>query len=309
MATEQMKNAIDDDFSPDEMILRKKKAPEKKAGVTAAAVLQTAAAALEALRAKRPLVSLMAGHVTAGFTADALLALGASPMEVEDLGEASQLAGAADAMVVHTGTVTKPQTEVMRAAVSHANMGGRPWLLDPVAVGVAPLRTFIAKELTRRFPAVIRGNASEINYLAGAETAGRGTEATVDGRAVVAAALRLARVTRAAVLVSGATDFIVTEGAPAVAVANGAPLMARVAGTGGVQGAVAAAFLGALGSKARWEAACAAAVVTGVAGERAAAAAKGPGTFRAAFLDALYALTPDDLKAHAKITVEDAAEA
>ncbi len=39
----------------------------------------------------------------------------------------------------------------------------------------------------------------------------------------------------------------------------------------------------------------------GLAGERAAAASSGPGTFHAALYDALDALTPDDVAAGAKI--------
>ena len=39
----------------------------------------------------------------------------------------------------------------------------------------------------------------------------------------------------------------------------------------------------------------------GVAGEDAAAVAKGPGTFHAALYDALYALTPETLDERARI--------
>ena len=61
-----------DDISSDEMIVRKKKMPEKKTGVTAASVLRTAADALDALRAKRPLVHCLSEHVAAYFSANAL---------------------------------------------------------------------------------------------------------------------------------------------------------------------------------------------------------------------------------------------
>ena len=108
-------------------------------------------------------------------------------------------------------------------------------------------------------------------------------------------------------LLTGAVDYVALEGAPLVAVENGAPVMARVAGLGCVQGALGAAFLGALGGKARWESALAAALVTALAGERAAAVAKGPGSFMPAFLDALDALTPDDVRRHGKVQIVPAA--
>lgn len=291
------------EFSDDELIVRKKKRPEQRTGVTAAGVLKTAAGALEALRAKKPLVACMTGAADA--TARALKALGAPCAMVADLGEASQFAATADSLLVNMGAATKPLADAMRAAVSHANMGGRPWVLDPVGVGALPLRTFTVKELMRRFPALIRGNADEINFLVHNALPARGTVLTSD--AVAQDAARLAGVTHAAVLLTGAVDYVAAEGAPLVAVENGAPVMARVAGLGCVQGALGAAFLGALGGKARWESALAAALVTALAGERAAAAAKGPGSFMPAFLDALDALTPDDVRRHGKVQIVPAA--
>ena len=217
-----------EDFSDDELIIRRKKAPEQKTDVTAANVLKIAADALGALRAKKPLVQCMTNVVAPNFTANALLALGAAPAMVEDMGEASQFTKVADSLLVNVGTVTKPQADAMRAAVSHANMGGKPWVLDPVGVGALPLRTFTAKELMRRFPALIRGNASEINFLVNNEVSGRGVDTTVTSDDVAQSAARLAGVTHAAVLVTGETDYVAAEGAPLVAVANGSPLMARV---------------------------------------------------------------------------------
>lgn len=293
-----------DDISSDEMIVRKKKAPEKKTGVTVASVLKTAADALDALRAKRPLVHCISGHVAAHFSSNALLALGGSSAVVEDMSEVPPFVKLADSLLVNTATVTKAQSEVMRAAVSHANLNGKPWVLDPVAVGVLPLRTYIAKELIRRFPAMIRGNASEILYLAGTENAVcHGVESTASSDETIVQATRLAAVTRASVLVTGPTDYVAGEGAPVVAIANGSPMMARVAGIGSVQGAFGAAFLGTLGSKARWEATLATALVTAIAGELAAAKTSAPGSYQIAFLDALAAVKPDDIvkRGHVKL--------
>ncbi|MGN0847789.1 MAG: hydroxyethylthiazole kinase [Kiritimatiellia bacterium] len=303
MAKEDLNEQVADDFSEDELIVRKKKAPEQKTGVTPEGVLKTAAAALEALRAKGPLVQCMMNAAAANLTANALLALGGSPVMVDDMGEASQGASAADGLLVNLGMVTKPQADAMRAAVSHANMGGRPWVLDPSGVGALPLRTFTAKELMRRFPALIRGTANEINFLVNNVVADRGGEAVVTSDAVAQAAVRLAGVTRAAVIVTGATDYVAAEGAPLVAIESVSPSMPRVAGFGCAQGAVGAAFLGALGGKARWEGALATSLAVAVAGRQAAEKAKGPGSFAAAFLDALYALKPEDVLKRGKVTV------
>lgn len=292
-----------EDFSDDELIIRKKKLPEQRTDVTAANVLKIAADALGLLRAKKPLVQCMTNIVSANFSANALLVLGAVPTMVEDMGEASQFVKVADSLLVSVGSVTKPQADAMRAAVSHANMGGKPWVLDPMGVGALPLRTFTAKELMRRFPALIRGNAAEINFLVNNEVRAGGAGNAVTSDAVAQSAARLAGVTRATVLVTGETDYVAAEGAPLVAIANGSPLMAKVAGIGSVQGAIAAAFLGTLGGKARWESTLAAALVVAIAGELAAAKAKGPGSFMSEFLDALDALKPDDVLKLGKVKI------
>lgn len=301
MAKEHFDQEPEDGFSDDEIVIRKKKAPEVREGVTPASVLKTAAAALEQLRAKRPLVQCMTNSVTSGFVANVLLALGGTYAAVEDMSEASQFTATADSLLVNVGTVTKPQADAMRAAVSHANMGGKPWTLDPAGVGALPLRTFTARELMRRFPALIRGNAAEISFLVNNVVPARGAELSSDD--VAQSAVRLAGVTRAAVLVTGANDYVAAEGTPLVAVLNGSPLMNRVAGTGCAQGAVAAAFLATLGAKARWESAVAASLVVSIAGERAAAKAAGPGSFVPAFLDALDALKPEDILKDGKVKV------
>lgn len=303
MAKERLEQETEDGFSDDEIIIRKKKAPEVREGVTPAVVLKTAAAALEQLRAKRPLLQCMTNSVTSGFVANALLALGGTYAAVEDMSEASQFTAVADALLVNVGTVTKPQADAMRAAVSHANMGGKPWALAPSGVGPLPLRTFTARELMRRFPALIRGNAAEISFLVNNEVPPRGAAPSSDDVALAAA--RLAGVTHAAVVVTvtGSNDYVAAEGTPLVAVLNGSPMMSRVAGTGCVQGAVAAAFLGALGAKARWESAVAASLVVSLAGEFAAAKAAGPGSFVPAFLDALASLTPEDVLKSGKVKI------
>lgn len=297
----------DDDFSADELIIRKKKAPEVKVGVTAESVLDGAAQALAALREKAPLVHCMANAQTAGFAVDALLALGADPAVVEDSGEASPFAAVADGVLVDLGALTKPYGDAMRAAVSRANMAGRPWALNPVSIGGAlPLRTFVAKELMRRFPAVISGEAAEIAYLTGNERAWAHGAAAVRPSIdeVAPQTLRLAGVTHSAVVLSGDVCYVAAEGAPLVAVADEAyALSRRVYGFACMRAALASAFLGTLGARARWESALAAAVVSAVAGGVASEKASAPAAFRSAYVDALFTLSPDDVKVRGKVQV------
>jgi hydroxyethylthiazole kinase len=236
------------------------------------------------LRERAPLVHCLTNFVAAGFTANVLLAAGASPAMVIAQQEAADFAARADAMLINLGTITAASAEAMQQAASAAAGAGTPWVLDPVAVGVLAFRRGVAAALLRDRPAVIRGNASEILALAGAESGGKGVDSTAASSAAVEAARALAGRIGAVVAVSGATDYV-TNGAALVEIPGGDPVMTRVVGTGCALGALIAAFLGAGVPPLR--AATAASAVFAQAAERAAAQSRRPGSFSVAFLDEL----------------------
>ena len=124
---------------------------------------------------------------------DVLLAVGASPAMVIDPREAAQFAAIADALLINVGTLTEDRAVAMRAAVEHARQAGRPWTLDPVAVGALTVRTAFCHALLAFQPAAIRGNASEILALAGMSGGGRGVDTTDTAAAALPAAQALAR--------------------------------------------------------------------------------------------------------------------
>ncbi|NRG39738.1 hydroxyethylthiazole kinase [Rathayibacter sp. VKM Ac-2835] len=254
---------------------------------------------LDGLRSAAPLVQCITNAVVTGFTANSLLALGASPAMCDLPGEAGVFAGIASATLVNLGTPHAEQRDGAREAVAAANAAGTPWVLDPVAVGPLPVRTALAAELLEARPAIIRGNASEILALAGLGTGGRGVDAVDGPEEALEAAVALAHRSGAVVAVSGAVD-VITDGERVVRVTGGHPLLTRVTGGGCALGAVMAAFLGVPGSDALG-AAVAASVVWGLAAERAAETAAGPGSFAVGLLDALAALAAADVESGARI--------
>ncbi|MGF1027061.1 hydroxyethylthiazole kinase, partial [Klebsiella pneumoniae] len=145
------------------------------------------------LRAHSPLVHCMTNDVVQTFTANVLLAVGASPAMVIDPREAAQFAAIADALLINVGTLTEVRAVAMRAAVEHARQAGKPWTLDPVAVGALTVRTAFCHELLALQPAAIRGNASEILALAGISAGGRGVDTTDTAAAALPAAQALFR--------------------------------------------------------------------------------------------------------------------
>jgi hydroxyethylthiazole kinase len=239
---------------------------------------------LAELRRQAPLVHCLTNIVASQWTANVLLAAGASPAMVIASEEASIFAGIASALLINVGTITAEEARVQLAAAASARAAGRPWVLDPVAVGALAFRTRIATELLDHRPAVIRGNASEILALSGTGAGGKGVDSTAGSLEALPGARALSERTGAVVAVSGAVDFV-TDGREVVEVPGGNVIATRVTGTGCALGAVIAAFLSVSPSPLR--AAVAASALFKVAAERAGRDARGPGSFAAAFLDQL----------------------
>ena len=241
---------------------------------------------LQQLRRRSPLVHCMTNDVVQTFTANVLLALGASPAMIIDSEEAQQFSAVADALLINVGTLTRERAEAMFVAVKSANAAGTPWTLDPVAVGTLAFRSQFCQRLLALHPAVIRGNASEILALAGVSGGGRGVDTNACVNTALPAAQELARLSGAIVAVTGEVDYI-TDGIRTIRVTGGDVLMTRVVGTGCALSAVVAASC--TMPAGRLENVATACAMMAQAGAVAAAQSHGPGSFVACFLDALYA--------------------
>jgi hydroxyethylthiazole kinase len=217
--------------------------------------------AVAAIRRQAPVVHNITNYVVMNTTANALLALGASP--------------------------------VMAQAGERAAERGIPVVLDPVGAGATPFRTATARSLVRALrPAIIRGNASEIMAVCGDQARTKGVDSTEASGGALAAARELHAGFGSVVCISGATDYVV-GGPELYRIHNGHPMMTRVTGLGCTATALCGAFAAVNPDPAL--AAAQAMAVMGVAGELAAEGADGPGSLQVRFLDALYRLTASDL--------------
>ncbi len=252
---------------------------------------------LRTMRETAPLVHNITNYVAMNVMANVLLAAGASPAMVHAREEAAEFAGLASALTVNIGTADPEWGAAMLEAAAVMAERGRPWVLDPVGVAATAFRRDLCARLVAARPTVVRGNASEVLTLAGLGGAARGVDAGDTVEAAEAAARELAGRTGGVVAVTGPVDFV-TDGARAVRIAGGHPLMARVTVMGCSLTGVVAAFCA---DQPPLEATAAALAYYGLAGARAGATAAGPGSFQVAFLDALAAVTPEDLDAGARI--------
>jgi len=249
---------------------------------------------LERIRAEAPLIHNITNYVVMNLTANALLAVGASPVMAHAVEEVEEMAGMARALVLNIGTLSPQWIDAMEKAGREAGRRRIPIVLDPVGCGATRFRTASALRLLEEAPpTVIRGNASEIRALAGAGGITKGVDSTSAPEEAVEAAQALSRRCRCAVSVSGATDVIV-EGDCIIRVRNGHPLMTRVTGLGCVASAITGAF--AAVNPSGFRAAAHAMCLMGVTGEVAAERSSGPASFQVSFLDALHSLRRADIE-------------
>lgn len=245
------------------------------------------------VRESAPIVLNITNYVAMNFSANALLAIGASPIMSVCREEVDELVRLSASMVVNIGCLDRMQTETMRAAARAASSSGKPWVLDPVGAGASLLRTRTSLALAGEYgPAVIRGNASEIMAMAGIDVVSRGVDSSCGSDMAVEAARTLAERYGAVVSVSGPVDYV-TDGSHVETVSNGSPMMPRVTAMGCVASALTAAFL-AVDADAL-TAAVNSMLMMGLAGEKAAAKSAGTGTFAVAFMDELSNFDPERL--------------
>lgn len=263
-------------------------------------IQQQAARNLTKLRETRPLIHNITNFVVMNFTANILLAAGASPVMAHAENEVEEMVGFAKALVLNIGTLTDDWVDAMVKAGKKATSLGVPIILDPVGAGATALRTNAAKQiLAETNVSVVRGNASEILALAGAQTNTKGVDAADSVDQATDQAIRLAVELGVPVAITGPQDLI-TDGNRVIRVNNGHALMSCITGTGCGATAIIGAFSGVDPDPV--SAAATALAYYGLAGQRAAVDASGPGSFMIRFLDALYNMTPEELERDARIS-------
>ncbi len=265
-----------------------------------------AAVLLARVRECRPLVHHITNLVTVNDVANVTLALGASPVMAHAPEEVEEMVSAAGALVLNLGTLTQAAVDVMVQAGRRANHEGIPVILDPVGAGATAFRTAQAlRVLAEVRVACVRGNAGEIAALSGATGRVRGVDAAGGIAGVDRLTVEVAGRTGAVIAATGAVDFL-SDGTRGVRLENGHPLLARITGSG----CMATAAIGAFAAVERDTLAAAAYALLcfEVGAENAAAVAGGPGTFRAALLDALASLDGATVRRRARMVEWECAE-
>ena len=245
-----------------------------------------AGALLDELRARQPRIHAITNAAAGVLTANLLLAAGAVPSLTVSADEAPAFTARADALLVNLGTLDAERRAAIPWCIAACRAAGKPWALDPVFVEASPPRLELARLALTGRPTILRCNAVEAEALM--------------GEPPNPAALAVFAVAHETVVaITGATD-LVADGSRLVRIGNGHPLMSRVTAMGCAGTALLAAF--AALEPDPWLAAACGLLVLGVAGEVAGETARGPGSYPAAFLDALDALDASVIAARARLS-------
>ncbi len=255
---------------------------------------------LGTVRQNKPLVHFITNYVTVNDCANITLAAGGSPIMADELREVEQITGHCSALVLNMGTLNERTVRSMLAAGKEANRLGRPVVFDPVGVGASCFRNETAEMLLReiRF-SVIKGNVSEIGYLAEGIGTTKGVDANLDALSTednlswhIFLARKVSALTGAIVVISGPIDIVADSG-EAWAIRNGHPMMADITGTGCMSAAVIGCCVGANPQALLPSCVCAMSAM-GLCGELAheklLSVDGGSGTYRVLLMDAMSKL-------------------
>lgn len=279
-------------------------------------ILEKSINLIEKLREESPLTHCITNVVTVRDCANAVLAVGGSPIMANAPEEAEEIVSIANSLVINIGTLTEEQIETMKKSAKQATKMEKPFVLDPVGIGISKIRNETPIDIIKESkPAIIRGNLSEIKAIAtfygildecttakGVDVADTDiiSEDTLEINAQIVK--NIAEKLDTTIAVSGPID-IVSNGKEVYALKNGNPMMANITGTGCMLGCIMGAYAAIDDSLL---AAITATTVMSIAGEIAAKTAtdnnQGTGSFGTYLIDELSKMNPETFKEYANIT-------
>ena len=241
---------------------------------------------MELFSKKPPVVVNITNYVAMNFNANALLAIGASPIMSFYDKEMDDLLAIADSLVINIGCLDDCEIRGMHEAAAAAVRYGKPWVLDPVGIGMGEIRMSVLAGFKATPPPIVRCNASEIMVLHGTACATRGVDSAEPVEKARSCAKEFAAEHVTVVAVSGAVDYI-TDGSKEAECDKGSPMMAHVTTMGCCASAICAAFAAVMPP---FYAAVHAMDAMGTAGQAAAARSRGTGSLAVNCIDELCLL-------------------
>jgi hydroxyethylthiazole kinase len=262
------------------------------------------------VKEKKPLTHCITNFVTVNDCANAILAIGASPIMADVNDEVEEIVEIADCLVVNIGTLNNFQLEAIKTSCKYADKTNTPIILDPVGCGVSELRNKTTLDIiTNHKVQAIRGNMSEIKAIANLLEIDTSNSMKVKGVDVCESDIikkdnllengsiikKIALKTNSIVIASGPID-IISDGEEIIAIENGNEMMERITGSGCMLSSIVGSYVAVNDSFIGSITAC---LHMSIAGEKAREYVDsknlGTGTFRSKLIDYLYLLDSDEI--------------
>lgn len=268
--------------------------------------IEQSAILITKLRNTVPLIHHITNYVTVSDCANITLSIGASPIMADDIGEVEAITAISQALVLNIGTLNERTIESMLLACKKANEMNLPIVLDPVGAGASKLRNeTIGIMLEKLKFSVIRGNMSEIRFIAGLSATTKGVDASeTDLENGIQSGIDIARALavkyNCTVAITGATD-IISDGKRTLCIENGHTMLASITGTGCMCTSLIGSFCGITTDY--FMAAVAGLLCMGIAGETAFenVGHKGNGSFHMSVMDEISKIDSRMIHRRAKV--------
>jgi len=242
----------------------------------------------------RPLIHHITNYVTMNDCANAVLAIGGSPIMAKDPSEAEEVAAMSKALVLNMGTPDNNNFRSMLLAGKKAKEMNIPVIFDPVGAGTTSFRREICcKLLSDIKPDVIRGNISEIMYLAGKDRCSCGVDSNWDIDNAAGIVQGLAKDLNCIVAATGRKD-LVSDGSTTYIINNGHEMLSKITGAGCMASSLVGTFCSM--TEDYLTGAVAGVMVMGISGQLANECLmpnEGIGMFKVRLFDSMYNLNKD----------------
>ncbi|WP_409200603.1 hydroxyethylthiazole kinase [Methanobrevibacter sp. DSM 116169] len=265
----------------------------------------------ENIEEMNPLTHCITNFVTVNDCANAVLAVGASPIMADDADEVEEIVEIADVLVINIGKLSKVQIAAIETACNYASQTNTPIVLDPVGCGISNLRNETTLKIIKDYDVTaIRGNMSEVKAIAkllgifnddfvkakGVDVSSSDVISHSNLKENASIVKEVALKSGSLVIASGPID-IISDGEVMIAIENGDEMMERITGSGCMLSSIVGSFI-----------ACndaliggiSASLIMSIAGENAREYVNsndlGTGTFRSKLIDNLYKLKHDEIK-------------
>lgn len=195
----------------------------------------------------KSIVQCITNNVTINDCANAVLAVGASPIMAHHISEVEEVQSFSKALLLNLGATD--DYDAMKVALMAASNLGHPVVLDPVGVsGISFRRKFALELLSQKGITCIRGNYNEIRAIMENQAIAAGLDYDKNNNGTNSISMladcmkQYARENHIILAASGETD-IVTDGNEVAYIESGDAMMSSITGSGCMASAVIASML------------------------------------------------------------------